>query len=188
MFYKHHLLSNRLFYMEYFIKIDEIYSISESWEIFSKFSQKILKHYPNSDWYASVCIYKKTKTVHRMVATLFIPNPLNLPHINHKDWNKMNCRKDNLEWCTQSQNELHSYRILWKKPNKTWTWRFSEKHPRSKPILQYSLSWEFIREWSCSQDVQRELSFCYQHILSCAKWKLRQSRWFVWRFKNSSNF
>ena len=44
------------------------------------------------------------KSVHRIVATAFIPNPNSLPVINHKDENKLNNCADNLEWCTQQYN------------------------------------------------------------------------------------
>jgi hypothetical protein len=42
--------------------------------------------------------------IHKMVATLFIPNPLNLPELNHQDENKRNNRYDNLEWCAHLYN------------------------------------------------------------------------------------
>ena len=53
--------------------------------------------------------------VHRIVATAFIDNPLSKPCVNHKNGNKVDNQVDNLEWCTHSENEMHSRNILGKK-------------------------------------------------------------------------
>ena len=64
--------------------------------------QSIINHY------YSVNLWKHEKgkqhRIHRLVATHFIPNPLHLPEINHKDENKLNNRVDNLEWCDHKYN------------------------------------------------------------------------------------
>ena len=51
---------------------------------------------------------RKYPSVHRLVAEAYIPNPDNLPEVNHIDENKLNNNVDNLEWVTRSQNNRHS--------------------------------------------------------------------------------
>lgn len=50
----------------------------------------------------------KTYSLHRLLAEAFIPNPNNLPVVNHKDENPLNYSLDNLEWCTQQYNVDYS--------------------------------------------------------------------------------
>lgn len=68
-----------------------------------------LTPYCRSDGYEQVVLCKNSKTktirIHRLVAQAFIPNPSNLPEINHKDENKLNNNVDNLEWCDSSYNK-----------------------------------------------------------------------------------
>lgn len=46
-------------------------------------------------------------SIHALLANAFIPNPMNLPQVNHKDGNKENYNLDNLEWCTNNENMYH---------------------------------------------------------------------------------
>ena len=56
----------------------------------------------------------ESKLVHRLVAQSFLSNENNKPCVNHKDGNKENNNITNLEWCTYSENEKHSYVVLGK--------------------------------------------------------------------------
>lgn len=64
--------------------------------------------------------------VHRVVAIAFIPNPNNLPEVNHKDGNKLNNEDDNLEWNSSSDNQIHAVLNNLINPN------LGEKHHMSK--------------------------------------------------------
>lgn len=48
------------------------------------------------------------KTLHRLIAITFIPNPQNKPEVNHIDGNKLNCSLENLEWVTRKENDRHA--------------------------------------------------------------------------------
>ena len=76
-----------------------------SWEV----PLRRLKIYLNAE-YPQFSVEKTTHKLHRALAITFIPNPDGLPQVNHKDGDKFNYNLDNLEWCTASDNVIHSYK------------------------------------------------------------------------------
>lgn len=57
----------------------------------------------------SVHNQQKSVLLHRLVAIQYLPNPHDLPTVNHKDGNKVNCAVSNLEWSSYSANERHAF-------------------------------------------------------------------------------
>lgn len=148
-----------------------------------------------SDWYLRLSLCKnkkhKNKTIHRLVATMFKENPDNKPMVNHIDGNKLNCREDNLEWVTASENTIHSWKNWLSKitnnhhfyTNHPFKWKFGKYHNSSKKVNQYSLQWEFIREWESIADISREFKTSVASISNCCRWKSNNSWWYIWKFK-----
>lgn len=158
--------------------------------------QKILSTVNNNDIYKRVTISKEKKEkcflVHRLVAMAFIPNPLNLPLACHKNelivnW-KLDNSVENLFWWTHSDN-TKDMKIKWRssfnfKVNnpKSHLWKTWILNHNSKKVNQYSLDWEFIREWDCITDVQRELWIWAGNISSCCIWRYKTAKWYKWEF------
>jgi hypothetical protein len=79
-------------------------------------SESILVCFPNKTRYNYLYVNLNNNGIkqfrlHRLVALHFIPNPNNLPEVNHIDGNKENNCITNLEWCTNLENIRHSYKI-----------------------------------------------------------------------------
>ena len=80
--------------------------------------------------YLNVWCRKRIFKVHRLVANAFIPNPQNLPQVNHIDGDKTNNCVTNLEWVTDGENLLHAYRVLGRKQ------KAGKNHHNSRAVLQ----------------------------------------------------
>lgn len=87
--------------------------------------------------------------LHRLVASAFVPNPLNLPQVNHLDKDKTNCAASNLEWANGRENVSHGVKhkgvskfagVYWKKERNRWTAQIT--HNRKRLHLGYYLTEE----------------------------------------------
>ncbi len=91
------------------------YLFTEDGRVFNKKFDKELKPYiSNTTGYYYVTMKhqdgrRRPTALHRIIAKIYIPNPENLPFVNHKDGVKLNPCKDNLEWSTNAKNVQHAY-------------------------------------------------------------------------------
>lgn len=119
---------------------DYNYEVSELGEVRNYTTKKVLKGTVKKHGYREYCFYdsnkkKNYKLGHIIVAELFIPNPDNLPQVNHKDGNKLNNCVNNLEWCTSQENNQHA-------------WNNQLNHPHVlRPVIQYDLNHKFIKQF-----------------------------------------
>lgn len=104
---------------------------------------------------------RKASRVHRLVAITFIPNPNNLPSINHVNENKLDNRVDNLEWCSVRQNTLYSMNEI--------------------PIGQYDLDGNLIATFSHYTEAGKSVGGNKHGVYKCCKGKLKTYKGYVWK-------
>jgi hypothetical protein len=89
-----------------------IYTIYSDGKVYSNKTKKFIKpHIENGYYRIGLYIDGKPKTykLHRLIGECFIEKPEGKNQINHKDCNKLNNDVSNLEWCNNSENQLHAY-------------------------------------------------------------------------------
>jgi hypothetical protein len=137
-----------------------------------------------STGYYSVMLTKdgvhKRCSVHRMVASAFIPNPDEFPEVNHIDAVRTNCTFSNLEWVTRSKNHLHAYKIGNKEMVRYNMARYAIEN-KSQSVMQISLDGAIIEVFPSQQDAARKLGVKQESISRCISGKYKSAGGFIWK-------
>lgn len=155
---------------------ENLYEISNLGRIKSLYfnKEKILKPRLTLDNYYQIDLCKNKKIykkyIHRLVAEAFIPNPNNLPIINHIDENSKNNVISNLEWCDSKYN------------NNYGNCKNKISEANSIKINQYDLNGNFVKQWLGINNISRCLKINKGNICMCCKGKRNNAGGYIWRY------
>ena len=134
---------------------------------------KTLTPFCDKNGYLLVNLYDKDNKVkqfrtHRLIAETFIPNPNNLPEVNHIDENKQNNCIENLEWCTTRYN-----------------CNYGTRNERiRKKVCQYDLNGNYIKTWDSIIQVEKDLNIFHSRIIEVCKNKRNQIGGYIWKYES----
>lgn len=154
------------------IKIPDFpnYTINEKGEVFNQNGVELKQELSNNG-YLRVSLSNKTVKhkkflVHRLVATIFLPNPDNLTQVNHKDGNRKNNNVNNLEWCTPLYNLNYSGVIEQAK----------EANKQKVECIDTGIIYDSI------DSVEKELGLHHSNIVACCNGRRQTVGGFRWRY------
>ena len=130
---------------------DKVYFVSNLGR-FKNSSGIIMKNYKiNENGYIRVYIYNKTYALHRLIALAFIENTENKEQVNHIDGNKINNSVENLEWVTNTENQIHKFKI-------------GLGNNFTRKIIQYDLEMNKIKDFISIVEASKELNIGKSNI------------------------
>ena len=147
-----------------------LYAVTEDGKVWSHKRKKFLVPIDNGRGYLVVNLsikgIQKHFYVHRLVATAFISNPANLPHINHKDENPLNNNIDNLEWCTPDYNNKYGNHTV----------RSITKLKRAVYCI------ELDKKFTSISEAATELKLSKGNISNCLKGRIQTVGGYHWKY------
>ncbi len=150
------------------------------------YRERILKPAPNNIKHYNVVLSKNKEEkhfyVHRLVAQAFIPNPNNLPIVNHKDENPANNNVENLEWCDIQYNNTYGTFIQRRVKNTDYS-KLKNYEKCQKEVIQMDLNNKIIRIYKSLTEASKATGSQVSKISSCCTGKRRTTNGYKWEFK-----
>lgn len=176
-------------------KIDEFdwCLISTDGKCYSTKTKKLLKpqKYSNDYWFYAFKVGEEqfTRSIHRLVATAFIPNPENKPCVGHKDCDRSNNCVENLYWCTYPENNNHPLtrqRMSEGQKNSEKARNASIENfkkaslSNQKCVYKYSLDGVFIEKYNSVKEAAEKNGCFPQNISRCCKGRRNTCKGYKW--------
>ena len=167
------------------------YEIYPDGRIFSYKTNKFLKK-TFTNGYEFVELFNesgsKRMSVHRLVAEAFIPNPDNLPCVNHKDETRTNNNVENLEWCTYKYNTNYGTCIARRTMHTDYSSDIYKKlainanRKMWKQVLQFDKDGNFICSFENIKKASVATGARQGRISACCKGKAKTAGGFIWKY------
>lgn len=146
--------------------------------------EKIMKPISHKYGYLKVNLRKnnseKKFLIHRLVAQAFLPNPNNLPQVNHKDENPSNNIVTNLEYCDAKYNSNYGTR------NEKLSINLTNRKDLSKVVLQIDKNTNvIINIFPSIREAERQTGCSNKNIQRCCKGKSKSAYGYKWSYKES---
>lgn len=150
---------------------------------------KMLNPILNKKGYYKVSLSKNQKEkrffIHRLVAIHFIENPLSKEQVNHKDGNKKNNRADNLEWCTNLENQRHAIKNGLIDNEQRIQQAINMGIINRKPVAQYTKEGNLIKEYVSIKEASILTGINSRNICNCLspnQPKNKSAGGYIWKY------